>query len=108
MPPFHVALYQPYVPAIHRGMTTRAHRNLHVPLPGSLHDRLRAVATRSKRPATSLAREAIEAWVDERERQAVDEAIATYATEMAGSAADLDEDLEQAAIEHLRGRRRKR
>lgn len=89
-------------------MTARALRNLHVPLPATLHDRLRAVATRSKRPATSLAREAIEAWVDERERQAVHEAIATYATEMAGGPADLDEDLEQAAIEQLRGRRRTR
>jgi predicted DNA-binding protein len=101
-------LYQPYLPAIYCDMTTRAHRNLHVPLPGSLHDRLRAVAMRSKRPTTSVAREAIEAWVDERERQAVHEAIAAYATEMAGTAADLDEGLERAAIEHLRGRRRKR
>jgi predicted DNA-binding protein len=89
-------------------MKTGAHRNLHVPLPETLHDRLRAVATRSKRPATSLAREAIEAWVEERERQAVHEAIATYATEMAGTAADLDEDLERTAIEHLRGKRRRR
>jgi predicted transcriptional regulator len=89
-------------------MTTRAHRNLHVPLPGALHDRLRVVATRSKRPATSLAREAIESWIDERERQVVHEAIAAYATEMAGTTADLDQGLERAAIEHLRGRRRKR
>jgi len=66
------------------------------------------VATRAGRPTTSLARDAIEAWVEERERQAVHDAIAAYATEMAGSAADLDESLEQAAIEHLRGRRRKR
>jgi hypothetical protein len=63
---------------------------------------------RAKRPTTSLAREAIEAWVDERERQAVHEAIVTYATEMAGTAADLDEGLERAAIEHLRSRQRKR
>ena len=89
-------------------MGTKAHRNLHVPLPGTLHDRLRAVAVRSGRPATSVAREAIESWVEERERQAVHEAIATYATEMAGTAADLDESLERAAIEQPRGRRRKR
>jgi len=79
-------------------MSTKAHRNLHVPLPGTLHDRLRAVAVRSGRPATSVAREAIESWVEERERQAVHEAIATYATEMAGTAADLDEALERAAL----------
>ena len=89
-------------------MPTKAHRNLHVPLPGPLHDRLRAVATRAGRPTTSVAREAIESWVEERERQAVHEAIAAYATEMAGTAADLDEPLERAAIEHLRGRRRTR
>lgn len=84
------------------------HRNLHVPLPAALDERLRAVATRSKRPATSLARDAIEAWLDERERQEIHEAIATYATEMAGTAADLDEGLERTALEHLRGKRRKR
>jgi predicted DNA-binding protein len=91
-----------------RGMKTGVHRNLHVPLPATLHDRLRAVATRSKRPTTSVAREAIEAWVEERERLAVHEAIATYATEMAGTAADLDQGLERGAAEHLRGTRRKR
>jgi predicted DNA-binding protein len=80
------------------------HRNLDVPLPGPLHDRLHAAATRAKRPATSLAREAIEAWVDERQRQAVHEAITEYATEMAGTAADLDEHLERAGIEHRRRR----
>jgi predicted DNA-binding protein len=89
-------------------MPTRSHRNLHVPLPEPLHDRLRAVATRVGRPTTSLARDAIEAWVEERERHALHEAIATYATEMAGTAADLDEELERAATEHLRGGRRKR
>ncbi len=93
--------------ALFRGMT-RVQRNLHVPLPETLHHRLRAVAQRSGRPATSLARDAIEAWIVERERQAVQEAITTYATEMAGTSADLDEDLERAATEHLRGRRPKR
>ncbi len=40
--------------------------------------------------------------------QVVHEAIAAYATEMAGTTADLDQGLERAAIEHLRGGRRKR
>jgi predicted transcriptional regulator len=71
-------------------MRATTHRNLHVPLPAPLHERLQAEATRSKRPATRLAREAIEAWVEEREREAVHEAIATYANEMAGTPADLD------------------
>jgi len=89
-------------------MSARTDRNLHVPLPATLHDRLQAEATRSKRPTTIVAREAIEAWVEERERDAVHDAIATYAREMAATPADLDESLEGAAIEHLRGKRRKR
>ena len=60
------------------------------PLPVPLHERLQAEATRSKRPATRLAREAIEAWVEEREREVVREAIATYANEMAGTPTDVD------------------
>lgn len=83
-------------------------RNLHVPLPEPLHERLRTEATRSGRPATTLAREAIEAWIEERRRHAVHEAIVEYAGEMAGSPADLDKDLEKAGVEHLISRRRKR
>jgi hypothetical protein len=89
-------------------MGTTATRNLHVPLPAPLHERLRAEAVRSGRTATTLAREAIESWIEERERDAVHEAISDYASEMAGSAADLDEDLERTGIEHLVGKRRKR
>lgn len=89
-------------------MVARAPRNLHVPLPEPLHERLRAEATRSGRPATTLAREAIESWIEERERQAVHEGIVEYAREMAGSAADLDEDLERTSVEHLARKRRKR
>jgi predicted DNA-binding protein len=89
-------------------MAAKAQRNLHVPLSEALHGRLRAAATRSGRPATALAREAIEAWIEEREREAVHEAITVYASEMAGTSADLDEDLERAAMAHLRGTRRKR
>jgi predicted transcriptional regulator len=89
-------------------MAAKPQRNLHVPLSEALHDRLRAAATQSGRPATALAREAIEAWIEEREREAVHEAIALYASEMAGTSADLDEDLERAGNEHLLGARRKR
>ena len=89
-------------------MAGKAVHNLHVPLPGPVHDRLRAEATRSRRPATALAREAIEAWIAERERHAVHEAIADYASEMAGTPADLDTDLEKAGVEHLVRKRRKR
>jgi len=89
-------------------MAAKTVHNLHVPLSGPVHDRLRAEATRSGRPATTLAREAIEAWIAERERHAMHQSIVEYASEMAGSGADLDEDLEKAGVEHLVRRRRKR
>ena len=82
-------------------MAAKATRNLDVPLFEPLHERLRAEATRSGRPATTLAREAIEAWIEERQRHAVHDAIVEYAGEMAGSPADLDEDLEKAGVAHL-------
>jgi predicted DNA-binding protein len=83
-------------------------RNLHVPLPEALHQRLRAEATRSGRPATTLAREAIEAWIRQREREQISDHIAEYAVEVAGSAADLDPVLERAGVDQLLGKRRKR
>jgi len=83
-------------------------RNLHVPLPEALHQRLRAEATRSGRPSTTLAREAIEAWIRQREREQISDHIAEYAVEVAGSAADLDPVLERAGVDQLLGKRRKR
>lgn len=89
-------------------MTKATLRNLHVPLPGALHQRLRAEATRSGQPATTLAREAIESWIRQREREQISDHIAAYASEVAGSAADLDPVLERAGVDHLLGKRRKR
>jgi hypothetical protein len=48
-----------------------------------------------------LAREAIEAWIEEQHRLAVHEEIAGYAREMSGTT-DLDAPLEEAGVEHLR------
>ncbi|HEY3357486.1 MAG TPA: hypothetical protein VGQ83_29820 [Polyangia bacterium] len=76
-------------------------RNLHVPLPEDLYDRLRAEATRCREPATELAREAIDAWLREREARALADAIRAYAEEAAGTPADLDEELGAAGVEHL-------
>jgi predicted DNA-binding protein len=89
-------------------MPRAALQNLHVPLPGDLHRRLRDEATRSGRPATILAREAIEAWIREREREHVSDRIAEYAAAVAGTNADLDRTLERAGTDHLLGKRRKR
>lgn len=76
-------------------------RNFHLPLTGETYDRLKEEATRSGRPATIVAREAIEEWLRERRRQFVREEIAAYAATAAGSGADLDAGLEKAAVEHL-------
>ena len=84
-------------------------RNFHLPLPEELYRTLRDEAATAKRPATTLARQAIEAWLRERRKAAVREAIATYAAESAGSAADLDPALESASLELWRsGRMRER
>lgn len=75
----------------------RTKKNLHVPLDEQLHARLVAQAQRVRVPVTTVAREAIEAWTAEAERRARQGAIRDYAEAMAGSGADLDDDLEQAA-----------
>jgi hypothetical protein len=76
-------------------------KNVHVPLGLELHARLVAQARRVRSPVTVVAREAIEAWTDEQERQAEREAIRAYAEVMAGTTSDLDEGLEGAAAAEL-------
>jgi predicted DNA-binding protein len=76
-------------------------RNLHVPLPAEVHEALRGEAKRTGRPATVLAREAIEAYLRRRRRLTLHEAIATYAATRAGTVDDLDPALERAGTEHL-------
>ena len=75
--------------------------NLHVPLPEPTYQKLRAEAERSKKPATVLAREAIEKWLKEKKKMETHRAIADYAGRCAGSEADLDKGLEAASREHL-------
>ncbi len=76
-------------------------KNLHVPLPQPLYRRLRAEAKRAQRPATVLAREAIDLWLAQQQRAAVHDEIASYARQVAGTSDDLDPDLEAASVEHL-------
>jgi len=76
-------------------------RNFHLPLPEGLHTSLRQEAAREGRPATDLAREAIEVLLRVRRRRALQDAIAAYAAGMAGTAADLDLELEAAAVERM-------
>ena len=79
------------------GMATL--RNFHLPLPESLHRRLREAAERTKQPATTLARYAIERWLAQHRKGLVREAIAEYAAAVSGTTDDLDEDLERASLE---------
>lgn len=81
-------------------------RNFHLPLPAALYDELREEARRRATPATAVAREAIEACLRDRRKAELREAIAAYAARYAGSRADLDRDLESAALEFLGGRGR--
>jgi predicted DNA-binding protein len=83
-------------------------RSFHLPLPHGLYDDLRAEARRRGRPATVIAREAIEQGLRERRRQELREEIAEYARAHAGTPADLDSDLELASLESLRRKERKK
>jgi len=76
-------------------------RNFHLPLPDEVYRDLRAEAERSSRPATALARQAIELWLRHRRKVARHQAIAAFAAEHAGTPLDLDTELEAASIEHL-------
>ena len=83
-------------------------RNFHIPLPEDVYRTLRDEAASAKQPATVLARHAIEAWLRQRKRAALREAISAYAAEQAGSGADLDPALETASLEVWRVRKRTR
>lgn len=76
-------------------------KNFHLPLPERTYADLRAEAERTGVPATTLAREAVDRWLRNRLREARHNAIAAYASEMAGTRLDLDADLESAAIAHI-------
>jgi hypothetical protein len=76
-------------------------RNFHLPLPEQTYAHLRAEAERAQVPATALAREAIDCWLRQQLRKTRHAQIAAFAAEMAGTALDLDRDLEAAGIERL-------
>ena len=76
-------------------------RNFHLPLPDEVYRDLRAEAERTSKPATALARQAIELWLGHRRKVARHEAISAFAAQYAGGPWDLDADLEIASTEHL-------
>jgi hypothetical protein len=62
---------------------------------------LREEAEHSGKPATTVAREALQSWLTLRQRQRRHEELAAWAAEHAGSDLDLDKDLESAGLEVL-------
>src|SRR5437763_9902318 len=76
----------------------RAAKNLHVPLPAELHARLASEAKQLGRPATALARGAIEAWLEQRRQEQIAEDLRAFALKYAGTEFDLDPAFEAAGI----------
>ena len=75
--------------------------NFYVPLPQTIYKKLREEAQRSRQPETVIARDAIDNWLKQRERETLHKQIAAYAKAHAGSEVDLDEELVLASIEYL-------
>ncbi len=75
-------------------------KSFHVPLSEKTDKDLRIYAERLQVPATRLARQAIDRCLRDQLQRARNEAIASYAAEVAGTRLDLDPALESAGIEH--------
>jgi predicted transcriptional regulator len=81
--------------------STARKRNFHIPLPDETYQELRKAAEASKRPATQLVRDAIEHWLHQQRKNALQREIETYAQEHAGGRFDLDPDLEASGVDCL-------
>lgn len=86
-----------------RSASAAHRRNFHVPLPDDLYLALQAEAARAKKPANAVARDAIVQWLESRHQARIDAAVQVYATTVAGTAEDLDVELEAAGLELLEG-----
>jgi predicted transcriptional regulator len=84
-----------------RLVMSRATHNFHLPLPEEVHEMLREEAERSGQPATTVAREALQDWLRRRRRERRHAEIVQFASANAGSALDLDPELEQAGLEAI-------
>ncbi len=76
-------------------------KNLHVPLGLELHEELLDAAARLGKPATALARKAIEAYLMQLRREHTDQAVKMWAEEFAGTSLDFDPELEAAGVDCL-------
>ena len=89
-------------------MATMARRNFHVPLPSETYDAIRDEAAALGVPATTIVREAVEGWIDDQKAKRLRDEIAAYAAEVAGTGADLDPELEAAAVAELKATRERK
>jgi hypothetical protein len=78
-----------------------ATKNFHLPLPAELYDELRSTAREVGQPATRFAQELMRVGLDEWRRVRRRQQIAMYARQVAGTAEDLDPELERAGISSL-------
>lgn len=78
-----------------------AMRNFHLPLSEEIYSDLRIQAEQLKRPATSIAREAIEDWLRQSRKLLRHQAITEFAREYGGTSLDLDPQLEAAGVEFM-------
>jgi hypothetical protein len=74
-------------------------KKMHLPLPAELHARLKRESEASGTAATILARQAVNEWLERRERERIAHELRAFALEHAGSELDLDEEFEDAAHE---------
>ena len=79
-------------------------RTFHLPLPEPLHEALRAEARKALRPATEIAREALEDGLAARRRARLADEIRAYAEALAGT----DQDLGEPGAARPHGRRHSR
>jgi hypothetical protein len=80
-----------------------ATKNFHLPLAPSVYRALHLEASRQKRPASQVARDAIVWSLAEARRRRIDSELKRYVEENAGSAADRDPILEALSRDVLFG-----
>lgn len=78
-------------------------RTFHLPLPDEMHEALREEAAAERRPATEVVRDALSRWIQTQRRQRLADEIQRFAEAEAGTALDLDPELEAAAVATLTG-----
>lgn len=82
-------------------MKSATAKNFHVPLPLPVYAALQAEASRQKRPATQLAREAILRSLVEHRKSRAEQELRDYVAAVAGTSDDLDRDLESVSVKYL-------